>query len=209
MILLSDNDVWLKLAQYDLVDAALDWLAPGGEAVFVLPTLRFWLRLHQPQVAVQRHGQDVVDRLTAALLRVHVLPDAPDAALVSRFLDHAGIDAGEALLFLALTARPEALLATGDKRSIAAFAKAPDLADLATACAGRVLCLEQILDGLLCGNDGERVVARLFAARHVDKALAVVVGSQPGRSVAEVRHGLASYIGKIRGDSGGLLRKAT
>lgn len=206
MILLSDNDIWLKFAQMNLLDEALDWLAPGNATVFVLPTLRFWLRLNRPEAALQRHGPEVVDRLKRGLLRTRELAEVPSADVVAQFVDHQGIDNGELLLFAALATQTTTILATGDKRSIVAFGSATDLAPLAARCAGRIVCLEQIADGLLASEHCETVLARMYVARHVDGAIRRAVGDGACRTVAQARAELQQYVQRLRNDARGLLR---
>ncbi|MFZ4580682.1 MAG: hypothetical protein ACOYOB_20035 [Myxococcota bacterium] len=197
MILLADNDVLLKLAQYDLLDDALSALRVRYGRVCVLPTARFVFRRHQPAVARRRLGDDVVARLERAFQHLEVLDDAPGPALIERLVPHQDIDGGEAILLAWLVEHVQGQMITGDKRSLRAFAAAPDLGDLRDVCAGRLVCFEQFLIWMLSSTIGPVVLAKLRLKPDVDKAVRLAIGAAADPSPEETCVGLESYVGDL------------
>lgn len=79
MILLSDNDLVVKLAQCDLIGEALDLLRSSAKDCSVLNTLRYSLRLNDPEKAIARYVGSVqaFERINELLDSCQVLPETP------------------------------------------------------------------------------------------------------------------------------------
>jgi hypothetical protein len=99
MILLSDNDILLKLAICDLLDETLADLGATHDEVFVLGTAQFKLGIaRNPKKRKLKFGDDVFARLKTFFDQVQTLGE-PDPDVLRSFDDIVGIDAGEAVLF--------------------------------------------------------------------------------------------------------------
>ena len=169
---LSDNDVILKLAACDLLDDTLAVLNISTDNVYVLPTAKFVLA-H----AIQAYSSVVSARVTQFLESVQTIDWEISPEEVLLFQDTLGIDAGEAILYSATGALQNFIVATGDKVSLKALAKESACQHIAARLAGRVICLEQIIQ-LCIGRAGfDTIKSKIVPARRCDKALKAIFGS--------------------------------
>ncbi len=195
MILLSDNDIVYKLAAFDLFDEALAALEIEAKDVFVLPTARFKFGIGTPK-GEKRYGPTLIARMAAVLARVREIGwiTSPPRELLGVL----SIDQGEALLFAAAQARPDAYLATGDKRSLKALVAEPACKAIAEALRGRLLSFESIVLRLIDRHGFELVRDRIAPVSATDKAMDVVFGSGLSTTAANARAGLESYVRELR-----------
>jgi hypothetical protein len=109
------------------------------------------------------------------------------------------LDVGESLLFSIVEVRKLSILATGDKRAIAAIEQI-----VASRCSSewwkcRILCLEQIIIHVLANHEPARIRDRICAASFADRAVSICFGCASGSGDANVwASGLASYIADLR-----------
>lgn len=137
MIIIADNDIIHKLALCDLLDELLSWLHVPPNEIWVLPTLRFWVRkkLKNNPAALARFKRFL-----------QVTAEIPAASLcnLARF---DVLDVGEQQLLAVLVEQNDtSKLVSGDKRAL------KQLAELANRDAlllhklnGNVDCLEGIM----------------------------------------------------------------
>lgn len=142
-----DNDVLSRIAAAGMVEHVLAVVGIGAERAYCLPSL-------VPMLGEKKRiGRSMTPEAREAALRgiagVRVWRDSPDATLRGRLAAVPGIDDGEAVIFAALVEDRTLALATGDKVSLRALCAAPELRDVRDALAGRVLCLETLLHGLV------------------------------------------------------------
>lgn len=159
MILLSDNDLVVKLAQCDLIGEALDLLGSSAKDCSVLNTLRYSLRLNDPEKAIARYvgsGQ-AFERINELLDSCQVLPEAPiDFDLLEHLNEIPEIDPGEQALFMHAKDHHERVIdyriLTGDKRALRAICNydQPQHFEFLRA---KITCLESCMIGLV-GNFG-------------------------------------------------------
>lgn len=206
MIVIADNDVLKKLACCDLCGEFLQAFEVTYQELFILPTAK-------PVLTAKRHRLTMDDesfqRLTTFLDAVKVIADAPNADEVVALAEQQNIDAGEAVLFSVTHKMKGAILATGDKRSLASLAKADDkiCRRLCTKLVGKIVCFEQILWKILDAAGFEAVRDKLVLGRECDKVLGFILGSGLDASEASVRDGLTSYINDLRKQTLALLIK--
>lgn len=122
MIVLSDNDVILKLAQCDLLQYLPEILNEDENEIFVSPTARFQLLMpKKPQKALVKCGSDKVYRGVADFLdRVQVIPETDNDALLELLRSVPHIDVGEQVLLACCMENPGSLFMTGDRRCLQA-----------------------------------------------------------------------------------------
>lgn len=122
MIVLSDNDVILKLAQCDLLKHLPEILNENEHDIFVSPTARFQLLSpRKPEKACERCGSELVYKnLTDFLGRVREIAPVHNEELFQILGTVPRIDIGEQQLLASCMENPGSLFMTGDKRCLQA-----------------------------------------------------------------------------------------
>jgi hypothetical protein len=204
VIVISDNDVLLKLACCDLYAEFLSSLGVSHQDVHILNTARPVLTSNRVQKGIDAPS---FQRLTAFLDAVQVVALAPDPNELLALTEQPNIDTGEAILFSVTPRMDDALLATGDKRSLQSLAGTNDAAcrALCQKLAGKVVCFEQVLWKILDGAGFDAVRDKLVSGRECDKVLAIALGSGLNATEDGVREALTSYIDDLRDQTGLLL----
>jgi hypothetical protein len=122
MICLADNDIILKLARCDLLAEALTALEATTDDVYVLGSaVHKLLSPNKPARAKVRPDDPAYARLESFFRAVRTIQAEPSPEEGAAFDDVLKIDPGEAILFAATAAYPGAIVATGDKQSLAAL----------------------------------------------------------------------------------------
>lgn len=171
MILLSDNDLVIKLAQCDLIDEALGTLDSVRKDCFVLNTIRYSLRLNEPDKAIQKYVGSVqaYDRINELLESCQVLTEAPmEFDLLEHLNEIAEIDAGEQALFLhAKDSHSKAIdyrILTGDKRALRAICNYDQL-DAFAFLRTKIVCLESCMMDMIDFVGFDHVNQKVSAAK--------------------------------------------
>lgn len=202
--LLIDNDVLIKCACYSILDQIH---GPSGQCqdVAVLGAAKFVVGKYlerrgtiQDRAAAQHRFQDYLSTvivLEPTLDEVN-LASAIEEAAVLLGLD---LDGGESQLCAIAVFRSSSLLLTGDKRAIASAETLKDSIGELTSLAGRLVCLEQAIMGVVerIGIDATRI--RICAEAAIDKGLSICFECHAlaeGRSLELT--GLLSYIRDVR-----------
>lgn len=122
MIVLSDNDVILKLAQCDLLKYLPEIIGRNPSDIFIGPNTRFQLLLpKRPEKACARCGsEEVYQNLSDFLSTVKEIPEIQDESLFSLLGGIPHIDSGEQLLLASCMENAGSLFMTGDKRCLQA-----------------------------------------------------------------------------------------
>jgi hypothetical protein len=204
VIVIADNDVLKKLACCDLYKEFSEAFEVSFREIYILNTAKHVLRSKRIR---KQLDEGSFQRLSVFLDAVQVITAAPDPDEQVALTEEQGIDAGEAVLFSVTHPIKNALLATGDKRSLGSLAKSVDKVcrRLCKKLAGKVVCFEQILLKILDGEGFDSVRDNLVLGRECDKVLAVILGSGLDASEATIREGLTSYIEDLRRQTGSLL----
>lgn len=205
MKLFLDVDALHKLAGFDALDDALTLLGARRVDVWVLPTAKFKLRLKKPAEAEKRHGQQTANRLNEFVASVQECGDPPTDAETERLAAVPGIDAGELILIPLAAREPDGLLLTGDKNALRALASDPHCASFAARLAGRVVCLEQVLEALLRRQGFDWLHARVAAAAGLDRGISLIVSPGMSATAAHAQEGFTSFIEDLRRSTGDLL----
>lgn len=200
-----DNDVLVKCSCYKVLKPLIEYLGPAvvlGEARYVVTH-----RLESDPAILDR-GQAMAHWREAQPSFTEIEPTAEEIELALSIEEsatrlHLTFDVGESVLCAVLLARRLNYILTGDKRAIASM---PALSSEITAfgdIAGRVVCLEQILLGLMHLLGIETLKLLVCAERGVDRAASICFScySEQGFEPAA----LHSYIDDLREESAGAL----
>lgn len=206
MNLFLDNDVLEKLASWDLLDEGVRTRGFDLAAVRVLPSLKFRLGLAGKKMRRPKYPDQVLERIRSFLSYAGECTDAPPDKY-GALVNVSNLDAGEAILFVQAAETDGALVLTGDKRSIEAVATAPQCADIARKLAGRVLCLEQIMLGVVAALGFDTVKARIVNSNALE--LDTVVHAAFGSRMEALEHnacgGLERRVQSLARTTGSLL----
>lgn len=203
-LLLIDNDALLKLARYGLLDEVIARFDFTITDVRVLATAKYVL-LPAKNRLLFCEDEESFSRLESFLKSAKSLdarladPDLLDAMSAVQ-----NIDTGEALLLAVGATARDALIITGDKRSLAALCSHESVAHLANALAGRVISME-VLFSYLIEDQFTHVQKCVRSNPGVDKALNIAFGVTIPASYESVQEALSSYINHIRAVTGNLL----
>jgi hypothetical protein len=208
MILLSDNDLVVKLAQCDLIGEALEILQSSAKDCSVLNTLRYSLRLNDPEKAIARYVGSVqaFERINELLDSCQVLPEAPiDFDLLEHLNEIPEIDPGEQALFMHAKDHHARVIdyriLTGDKRALRAICNY-DQPENFEFLRTKVTCLESCMIGLVdtygFGYVNQKIItakAQVVDSKY-DQVLRTAFGT--GRSQEHCLECLHSYSNDIR-----------
>lgn len=122
MIVLSDNDVILKLAQCNLLSQLPLIFNQQPQQIFINPAARFQLLPHNPDKAINKCGsREVYEQLGYFIETVQDIPEVKDTQLIELLGGVPDIDVGEQLLLASCIENPDAILMTGDRRCLLAI----------------------------------------------------------------------------------------
>lgn len=201
MIFLTDNDIVLKLAQFDLLDEAVDALDTKLADIFVTSTARFKFKVVKEQEkGVRRWGATTHARICEFLNSVKIIDWQSSDEELLLLQSVPGIDAGEAVLFSATAKTTEFWLVTGDKRSLRAIASAPSCVKIAKRISRRVLCLEQIILLIIERKGFDYVKNKIVPALalEVDSAIRAAFGSGMEATKPNAVASLNGYIEELK-----------
>lgn len=195
--LLVDVDAMCKLAHWRLLELlpAITGIEPRACSTLTSTRFRAMKNMENPDGKVFR----CVDAARAVVDAVDAFGDLPqpEPALLTKFQDVAGIDAGEAVMLARLIEDQEALFLTGDKRALRAVAAMDGI--VRVSIAERVVPVECVIKCVLDAYGIDELRARTCTWKEIDKAVSIVMGSRCDRAETSVREGLASYIGELHG----------
>ena len=204
-LLIVDSDIFVLLSAAGRLDRVAELLGVSVADIRRLPALPSQLERGKN---FKKNYSDAVRATASAKCQtvppIEGRPDDDDR--FQRLVETNNIDEGEALLFALVSENEHFYLASGDKRSMVALGTTGALADVRTAVAGRVICLEATLK-MLIEADGVAVTAAAFAAvREAHQTLRVVFSEAAATNQAECLHYIASYFNELVGKVGiGLL----
>ncbi|MFN5503241.1 MAG: hypothetical protein ACK5AW_14380, partial [Pseudanabaena sp.] len=148
-----DNDVLLKLTACDLFwdaiallqDQTSDVQPFDASDIRALASAEFMFK--GSKSIKQRYSEEI--RIKAIAIVKKLTPVEPDPLNPFSGLNIQGLDVGELNLIHAAIAKSDqkgfVYLATGDKRCLKAFVKAPELAEAREKLSGKVVCFEQLI----------------------------------------------------------------
>jgi len=207
MILLSDNDLVVKLAQCDLIGESLEFLRSSAKDCSVLNTIRYSLRLNDPEKSIARYvgSAQAYERIHELLDSCQVLPEAPiDFDLLDHLNEISEIDPGEQALFMHAKDHHVRLIdyriLTGDKRALRAICNY-DQPEHFEFLRTKVTCLESCMIGLVSNYGFDHINQKVSTAKEqvvnskYDQVLRAAFGD--GRSQEHCVECLQSYSSDI------------
>lgn len=205
MILLSDNDLVVKLAQCDLLQETLVSLESGANDCFVLSSLPYSLRLKDPDKSIEKYVGSVqaYERICGFLEQCSVLNDAKvDFDLIDHMQKIDEVDPGEFALFLHANdlhgSGEQFRILTGDKRALSAICSYEHFDTAFSFLPDNVDCLEssmlRIIDyaGYEFVNERVSVARQQVIEKKYDKVLRFAFGE--GRDEKHCTECLRSYM---------------
>jgi hypothetical protein len=177
-LIFADNDILLKLAEYDLLQEACAALSTTPANIRFQPATKHVV-LHMRDKAVKGkespYSQRAFDRAIAFVESASYLTDRPNIDWAE---GSEGIDFGEAqLASWAVEAGDDSLLLTGDKRFMKALSGSPAAKHIFRGLHGRVVCLEEILRAIMLTDGVDCVRKAVKHAPKCDQAMSFVFGS--------------------------------
>ena len=160
--LLIDNDAFVLLAGASVLEETIREAGFAIAEARRLRSLEFMLRKRAR--AFQKYPAEVVNRALEACARIAPVELAPDAATLEVFAGIAGVDEGEAVLFGLMAEHQLHFLASNDKTAMRAVAANPKLKEIRKQIAGRVYCMELLVEKLLVSIGAGRGSATLCSA---------------------------------------------
>jgi hypothetical protein len=210
-LMLVDNDVLLKASCYDLAADFRDVLAGKDRSVAGLALAKFVLKRKiekSGRIADRRKAGEALGALLASIEALE--PDDAELKLAAQYEEQAlsagyAFDSGESQLLAVLVNRTAKALVTGDKRAVVAAWQLARDREIVPLLAGRFACFEQVMLDICAKKRGLAVATSVCAEAGVDKAMSICFGCSSTFDEQNMRDGLSSYIGHLRGNSGELL----
>jgi hypothetical protein len=194
-ILLLDNDIALHVAGAAMLDRVTKLLGVGIADVRRLESLPYMLRRSRRLPTV--YSAETLRRTAAFCHRVRPLDDTPAESVMMLLGRVPDVQRGEATLYGVLAERPSYLLASGDKRAMVALSTTASLESVRQAVAGRVICLETILRGLVTHHGaGEIGPAFVGTSRH--QTLSVIFSETNVRNQQRCLATIDAYLAYLR-----------
>jgi hypothetical protein len=203
--LLVDNDVLMKLAQFDLYECLMELLGSGVELI-ILGSARFVVGkcLRQSPEALDRF-----ERIRRACREFE--PDEAAQAKAADLVDAAqkaaaAVHGGEAILMFAATEAVPSRVVSGDKNAIVGAEALVGDVDWLSMLTGRLVCFEQVVLEIFAAGRCHGLRDKICASAHADRVMAVCFSCASGIDDA-VQQGacLNSYIESLRGAAPTLL----
>jgi hypothetical protein len=195
-LLFIDTDLFVLMAGAGLLGHLAECLNIPPANIRRLPSLEYQIKSKK---FIDKIPADELARLQAAITNVAPWTDSPaDTALLERLQTISDIDDGEALLFATLHEHQVYLLASGDKRSMIALGKAPELNDVRESLRGRIISLESALT-LLIRKLGASVIGPLlrpFRERH--QTVSILFGYKTEFDDEESLRQIRSYLDDLK-----------
>jgi len=202
--LLLDTDFFVLMAGANLITPVLEALGCDLGRTRRLAPLPYMLKKGR---LARRYPEGVRDKASAWCERIEPVEARPSTDFLEPLLEV--VDEGEALLLATVAGLSDGIVATGDKRACGAIAMAPTLSEIRPRLAGKVLCLEVVLELLLNRLGFQKVATALIPVRDYSTTLRLLLPEAGATSEEHFRAGLASHVRSLRHDAGVLLFQPT
>lgn len=201
----------MKFAVYGLM-SQLEAVLKPLESVGILGAARFMVRR-----ALKRADTDSPDALRSAFesfvdLSSELEPTAEEIELATEMEELANqalveLDSGESQLCAIAIVRGLDAVITGDKRAIQAAEVISETFAALSILFGKLVCLEQLMLGVIQLAGFGEIRSRVCASRTVDTALSICFKcwSPENANLSAIQQALESYIESLRGDASRLL----
>jgi hypothetical protein len=203
---LVDNDIAIKLAQFDLLNETCSMFGLTPSNTLRLASLRFvGLRRLAKQRLLAETRSEISLRIVGFCAQFPPISEPPDHRVLDQ-LSSPGIDPGEALLLAGALSDPGAVVLTGDRRCVRALVQEPGTAAVAQLLLGRIEILESVFLRLIDRLGYGVVRDRTLGAPSTDGMLDLAFRTQEADPEAHAREALRSAEAQIETILPGLLR---
>jgi hypothetical protein len=209
MILLTDNDIILKLGACDLLEVFPLACGVSRDDVQVLETAEHYIRNILNKSG--KHQEKIEQYSEAGLRRAldfvksarHV--GAHDSRVARVLTGIEAMDVGETILYAAAYGMTDTIVTTGDKRALRSLAGTGSARQIVQRLQARVLCFEQVILRCMEHIGFPELRHRIIATITCDTALRSVFGGGMLTQESDVRKTLTDYIEDLRAGTCGLL----
>lgn len=188
-----DNDVVIKLAQYDLLQELTQCLSHNGNQFFVLETLYYVARLNDltPPTMFDstESGQRALDFYNSC--KKAEITSTQIANLIQQ-IDTPNLDEGELILIGCAMENGHSPVVTGDKRAVYATDQLANSIVRLQTC--KFIILERALRFILKHCDHNVIFTKIQNKPDIDKALSICFKNNGSLSLEDVNRALDSYI---------------
>ncbi|MEI7209922.1 hypothetical protein WCT90_15570 [Pectobacterium carotovorum] len=194
-----DSDVARKLCQYSLLDELLRSTEIPLSNFFILPQLRFQLKINAPTKAIKLLGsEEAYNSAQKLILECHEIniPSSDFTNQILTTLNAPDIDSGEATLFTAIIIDINKKLITGDKRAIKALSSLINISSSDIWL--RVLTFEEALLTMLHSHPFDLISNKIRGRNDVDTGISIIFGRSVKNSKESVIEGLTSNINELK-----------
>jgi len=202
-VVFADNDIILKLAEYDLLSDARSLLSVKSTEVVVLDSAK---HVYAGLKKKLQRGESVkrsLQGLDRAIEFVEAATQITDKANIDWAEDHDNIDIPEAqLASWTVKTGGESCLLTGDKRFLKALAQADAGEHIFRGLHSRVICLEEVIRALIAELGFDNVRRKVASAPECDTGIQLVFGSTFDLPEEPVKDGLESMLRDITAVTG-------
>lgn len=172
MILLSDNDLIVKMAQCDLIDDTLEMLELTYRDCFILGTLKYSLNLDNPDLSIKKYfgSHQAYDRATEAVNNCSCISDITpqNIDLLLHMQEITEIDPGEFILLQQAKHNYDNSLNyklfTGDKRALYAICEYEHF-EIFEFLKRNIICLESCLLDLISHRSFDYINSKIITAK--------------------------------------------
>ena len=199
--LLIDSDIFILLSGAGVLKRAVELLGFDIENVRRLDALPH--QLERGRKFRERYSYKVRAKAIEGCKQIASLIERPaQDDVLQRLASVSRIDEGEALMFALMTERDVYILASGDKQAMRTLATTPELADIRSSVAGRVVCLEAVIRLLVRQLGARRTATAFTPLRNSNTTLRVVFSLGEKTPKAQCLAALRSYLNDLKNDVG-------
>jgi hypothetical protein len=209
---LLDNDVLIKSAAYGILDEVALGHASSAANIGVLSAAKYVCSNAIAKRVSAANAAAAQARLTTFLGTTATLDPTNVELEIAIELEElaargsGGLDSGESQLVAILIVRALSGLVTGDKRAIAALAKALNGSPHLSAVTGRLICMEQAVLRVAVSMGCSRLKAAVCAEPGIDKAVSNCFSCTAApQANCDCEPGLKSYISHVHASGEPLL----
>ncbi len=199
--LLLDNDIFLLLSGAGLLEEAIAALGFAISDARRLDALAHMLRKRTR--AFSKYSEEILTRAEDDCTRVAAIDEEPDTTLMELFAAHgAQVHGGEAVLLALTAAHDTYLLGTNDKTALRAVSSEPGLSAIRERVAGRIVCMESVMQRLMERLGTEELARRIAPVLRFEPRLFTIFSPAQTGHPEECLIAIKSFLASLRREMG-------